>query len=192
MSLDFAGLRKRLDESFDRSGGLSDDAAIERLLRERGQRLAARVLDEEKPEVFGTVVVARRRDTTLAFPIECLRELRNVKLTRLPHAARSVCGIFQLRGQLFSLVDLGALVGESEPLAHGSVVLVAMLEHDGNVLGVRLDEVIGPRVVLVEDLDRGHRERQIDFVQEVTRDCVEILDLPAVFACKDFHMGERT
>ncbi|MBC7170827.1 MAG: CheW domain-containing protein [Polyangiaceae bacterium] len=192
MSLDFALLRQRLEESFARSAGPEDDAAIEQLLRARGQELAARTLEEVKPDVFGTVVVARRRETMLAFRIECLREIRSVRLTRLPHATRSVCGIFQLRGQLFSLVDLRSLVGESEPLVHGAAVLVAMLEHDGKVLGVRIDEVIGPRVVLVEELDRGHRERPIDFVQEVTRDCVEILDVPAVFACRDFHMGERT
>lgn len=192
MSLDFARLRKRLDESLESSAGSGDDAATERLLRERGQRLAARTLDEANPEVFGAVVVVRRRDTTLAFPIERLREIRSVRLTRLPHASRSVCGVFQLRGELFSLIDLRALVGESAPLAHGATVLVAMLEHDGKALGVRLDDVIGPRLVLRDELDRGHRETQIGFVQEVTRDCVEILDVSAVFECRDFQMGERT
>lgn len=169
----------------------NDAVMLEALLRERARTLADRVLEQKEPAVYGTVVVARRLGSSLGFPMDSVREVRTVRTNRLPHVKPSIAGLFQLRGVLHVLVDAKAIVGEGPALAHGDTATTVVLEHEGRCLGIRVDEVIGPRLVLADELDGNHADRQLDLVAEITRDCVEILDVHALFHSPDIRMDQK-
>jgi chemotaxis signal transduction protein len=185
--MDYELLKQRLHESIERLESNLDDAAIERVLRERGRRLAERA-EAVRPEIYGTVIVARRGATLLGFPIDHVSEVRVVKVTRLPHAQRYVSGVFQLRGQLYALSDLRSFLDEHEPMTQGQITSAVLLTQRGKSLGVRVDEVIGPREIELRELDRGHRDGRLELIAEITHDCIEILDVDAFFASPHLRM----
>jgi purine-binding chemotaxis protein CheW len=179
--MDYDLLKQRLHESIERFGSTLDDAGIERILRERGRKLAERA-EAVRPEIYGTVVVARRGSSLLGFPIDRVAEVRVVRVTRLPNAHHYISGVFQLRGQIYALSDLRAFMGEPEPMTHGQVTSAVLLTREEKSIGVRVDEVLGPREIEQRELDRGHRDGRLELIADVTHDCVEIMDVDAFFA----------
>lgn len=185
MTVDFDALRARLGASFER---LDDAANVERVLRARARSAAARALEVVEREVVAGVVVVRRARSTWGIPMASLEEVREVLVTRLPHASPTVVGLFHRRGQIASLVDLQPLVGPSDALGHGDRVLVAVVRSGSHVLGLRIDEVVGPRDVYADEVDTASVERRLAIVARVTRDCVEILDVPAIFEARALRL----
>lgn len=186
MTLDFDHLRKRLQQSL---GGDSNGAHIEKVLKERSRQLAALRITPEERQQLGEVVVVRRAESRIAFPIAHVLEVREVRVSRLPHRTRYICGLFPLRGQVHCLVDLRPFMGHATELAHGERTLAVLIQSAPGVLGVRVDEVVGPRTVYADEIDSGRRERRLDFVSDVTRDCVEIIDVDVLIQSKDLRMA---
>ncbi|MCZ7680733.1 MAG: hypothetical protein M5U28_18970 [Sandaracinaceae bacterium] len=52
---------------------------------------------------------------------------------------------------------------------------------------MRIDEVMGARAIDATEIDGTERERRLGFVSSVTRDCVEIVDVDALFAASELH-----
>lgn len=189
MTVDFDALRGRLRASVERRE--TAEIAAEAQLRERAKKLAAHTLRKAVREVVAEVIVVRRERSMLALPILCVEEVREVRVTRLPHRSRFVCGLFSLRGRVCSLVDVQPLVGAADEVGHGDRALVALVRGPRGTLGLRVDEVLGPRVVYGDELDTSHRDRQLDIVARVTRDCVEIVDMDALFASETVRLEAR-
>lgn len=185
MTIDLDTLRARLHRSLERVARRDGD--VERALRERALKLAAREVIPRPPEIVARVIVVRRARSVLALPILRVAEVREVQVTRLPHRGRHVCGLFQLRGHVHCLVDVQPFVGSVEELRHGERALAVLVEGAAGVLGLRIDEVVGARAIDAAEIDGTERERRLGFVSCVTRDCVEIVDVDALFAAAELH-----
>jgi chemotaxis signal transduction protein len=158
------------------------------VLKERARKLAARELETVSQDTFAEIIVVQRSGVKLGAPIHNAKEVRSVELSRVPGATSIVCGVFQIRGRTCGLVDLGSYFGKPEPLAHQSRVLVAVLETSAGEIGVLIDEVLGPRTVLVEEIDGGLGESALGFVSAVTHDVVHILDLDRLVSTRELHL----
>ncbi|MBZ0115619.1 MAG: chemotaxis protein CheW [Sandaracinaceae bacterium] len=174
---------------------MSAEAEIERILRERAALLASRALTAATREVVARVIAVRRGRSVLALPILAVDEVREARITRLPHRSRHVCGLFQLRGEVIGLVDLAPFYGPTEELRHGEIVLAVVVRAAQGRMGLRVDEVLGPRVIHTDELDTSHRphDREHDhvaheLVAHVTRDCTEILDIDRLFASEALRL----
>jgi purine-binding chemotaxis protein CheW len=72
--------------------------------------------------------------------LEIVREILPPSLaTRLPGAPAFVRGLINVRGTVITVIDLVARVGERPARPDGPIMLI---EHQGKVVGVAVDEVI--------------------------------------------------
>jgi chemotaxis signal transduction protein len=191
MSVDFDRLRERLGEAFGDGGQKRRDNDGQQLLQERRIRLASRRLEEEERELVDEVIVLRRGDILLATPISTTREVRSVEVAALPGATDVVKGIFQIRGTTYGLVDLAPLFGETSDVGHGQKTLVALVSGAPGDLGLRIDEILGPRRIHRDEIDQGLHQRALGFVSHVTTDLVHILDVEAVMASPEVRIADR-
>lgn len=189
MSIDFQQLRQRLQTSLDRLKAGSKSADADQVLRQRARHFAALRLESDVRDVLLEAIVVRRSESLLAFPIETAIEVREVVSTRLPHRTRHVCGLFQLRGKVHCLVDLQPFIGPATELAHRDHTLALLIQGQPGLLGLRIDEVLGPRTFYVDELDTGSRDKRLEFVTDVTRDCIEIIDVYTLFASPALRMA---
>ena len=192
MKLNFDQLRQRLEKATRRQSGEGGESAVAETLRRRSAEMAARTVEQEETELFAEVVVVRRGDTRLGVPITAVNGVRGVEMTALPHSTDVVNGLFQVRGQTYCLVDVGPFFDEASPLDHGDRTLAILVSGTPGALGVRIDEVLGPRAVATGELEDGVHGGAVDFVTHVTHDLVQIIDvnlllsLPAVRVRKRF------
>jgi chemotaxis signal transduction protein len=79
-------------------------------------------------------------DERYAVPIQEVREVAAVgELTPVPGAPRAVMGVQNLRGQVITVVDLGAVLGTSTPVARRALVVV---EDGGDPVALAVDTVV--------------------------------------------------
>lgn len=189
MNTDFVAHRARIRKSIDRLEQVSG-ATVEEQLRERAKALASLRLRTPDRQLLCEVIVVRRGRTVLGLPIAQAEEVRVVTVSRLPHHARRVAGLFQLRGQVHCLIELEPYGSGSDELRHGERAIVVLLRGTRGALGVRVDEVIGPRSVHADEIDGPHRDRQLEYVRHVTRDCLEIIDVEALLASPSLQLEQ--
>ncbi len=173
MSVDFEELKRRTSASLTQAE--PEGARLESLLRERSAGLAAREQTITHRAIHADVVVVRRGSVLLAFPVAVLQEIRSVECVLVSHATAWIPAFFQVRGRIGTLCDLQPFFGTSvaEPISRATV---AMVDFEGRVLGVRVDEVIGPRIIYEDECTEGLQGREVPFLSAVTRDLVLVID----------------
>jgi chemotaxis signal transduction protein len=191
VSVDFDRLRERLRDAFGDGEQDDRDGRVEQVLQERITRLASRRLEVEERELVDEVIVLRRGGILLATPTWATREVRSVEVAGLPGATDVVKGIFQIRGRTFGLVDLAPFFGETSAIGHGQKTLVALVSGAPGDLGLRIDEILGPRRIHKDEIDEGLRQRALGFVSHVTTDLIHILDVDAVMASPEVRITDR-
>jgi chemotaxis signal transduction protein len=165
------------------AGSASDDEQqIETTLRRRSRDLAARQLTPASRQVHEEVIVARRAEVLLAAPITTASEVRFVAVVEVPGSGDVISGLFQIRSRVYSLIDLAPFFGESERLNHGQQSMVLVVSGTPGAVGLRIDEIIGQRSILSNEIDQGLQEQSLSFVSAVTKDLVHILDVEALMA----------
>jgi len=169
------------------TGGRSVDPEVERVLRERADRLAERSALETEDQVHVAVIVATRGQTQLGFPVGAIDEARTARVARLPLASRRVAGLIAVRGQVLTLLD--PAVDEGNPLDQGATTPVIVVAHEGRVSAVRVDAIVGSRSVTVRELDPRDRERHGSIASAITRDGLEIVDVERLMAFADSKSG---
>lgn len=152
----------------------------EALLRERARQLASRRHQRDQRRVYREVVTVRRRRTRLALPTAQLREVRPVKVSKVPGAADHVQGLFQVRGECFCLYDLPELVGSSATLEHRATTMAVLVECARHTVALRINEIIGPRTVYADELAEHDGERRLAFVDAVTRDVLNVVNVQSL------------
>lgn len=158
------------------------EARIEEVLKERARKLAQRKLQLDQRQLLLDVIVVARSGVHLALPMKCAREVRRVKITRIPGARSPVEGLFQVRGECHNLFDLHSFFfGQAQPLNHGDSTLAIITHHGERTLGLRIDEVIGPHTVYRDELHDEGGQKQLPFVSQVTRDILNIIDIGLLF-----------
>lgn len=154
--------------------------STESFLRRQSRVLARRELEEVVPDVFAEVVTVRRDDMLFGFPVGEAREVRRVKTTTFPGSNAIINGVFQIRGRVLSLVDLAPFAGDATTLDHGDQTLVIVVGDRDRAMGVRIDEVIGPRTILRDEVDEEFHQTALSFVRNVTSDLVHVVDVKAL------------
>lgn len=155
---------------------------------ERAAALANRRKKAAERKILREVTVVRRAGTTLGLPTQSVQEIRRVTLTALPHASTTVIGLFQIRGQVHVMLDIGPLLGDATPLRAGEASLVALVEGAQGRIGLRIDEAIGPRIVYEDELDADIAAGRNDFVSAVTRDLLAVVDCDALLARPEIYL----
>lgn len=164
------------------------DPEVLRVLAERAAALASRRKKAAARSIFREVTVVRRAGTTLGLPTQSVQEIRRVTLTALPHASHTVVGLFQIRGQVHVIIDIGPLLGTAAPLRPGEATLVALVEGPQGRIGLRIDEAVGPRTVFDDELDHDIALGRNDFVAAVTRDLLAVVDCDALLARPEIYL----
>jgi chemotaxis signal transduction protein len=180
MPLDFANLRAVLDERTREVVARRNEREAS-LLADRARAIAQRAATVEQPERYGDYVVARRGQARFGVPTERVVEVRPVVVTRVPGATAVVQGLFQVRGRVHALVDALPLFGGHAAAEHGETVVAILLDGRHGRVGLRIDEAVEVRSVAVRDLDSGRRSRGVAFVDRVTTDLVQLLDVDVLF-----------
>lgn len=125
---------------------------------------------------------------TLGFAALQVREVMALPLvTPLSEAAPLVAGAVNLRGRVVPLLDLRAALGLEivAPAAHESLIV---LENDGQIVAVRVDEVRDVQLLLHEEIAYSapplSGDNSASFMAGLARDAsdiVQIVHLPALF-----------
>ncbi|HID40169.1 MAG TPA: purine-binding chemotaxis protein CheW [Calditrichaeota bacterium] len=120
-------------------------------------------------------------------------EVRNVreiipfpKVTRVPNVHKSTIGVFNLRGQIYSLIDVRVLLQlELEPVGKDNMVII--LEYEKLNLGVLVDKVLGIHRIDAAKIQLPTREQATQYIQymngyykDKTLGDVYLLDIPAL------------
>ncbi|MCP4899279.1 MAG: chemotaxis protein CheW [bacterium] len=158
------------------------------LLREHAKALANRRLETAEHDVVADVVLVRRSDTLLAIPIEATHEVRATEFSKVPGSTEFVIGTFQIRGRTHGLVDLAPFFGIADPLNHGDRVLIALVHGSSGDMGLRIDEIVGPRQVFLDEIDEGLGEHNLGFVTHVTKDLAHVIDVERLMATSEVRL----
>lgn len=177
----FAQVRSALERFGTLLEARIDPAMRERLERQRSDRLAARAKESRRREPFGDVVVVRRGQALLGFPVERAVEVRRVKPVPIPHATRYVIGLFEAHGKIGCLVDLGTLVDAADRIADDSACLAIFLDDGARVLALRVDEVVGFRTVFRDECGGQLQTSALAICSAVTADLLGVVDIGRLF-----------
>ncbi len=165
---------------------------VEAELRARRARLELRTHAERERTVAAQVVVARRGAALLGIPIEHAAEFRRAPVTALPGVPATIAGLFQIRGYTHCCVDLLPMLNGEPAAVDGQAVLIGVLDTPSGPLGVRFDEVIGPRTVHHDELDENLQHSSGAIVAMVTRDLLEIIDVRRLCESPDIRIAAST
>jgi len=191
MSVDFTLIHAAIDKLGTRLRREVDPEALARTLAERARALATRHAVVEQRQVFALVLAARRGPSLLGFPMDSVEEARRVTVVPLPHATSFVQGVFQVRGEVLTLLDCQPFFGVAEALPSDRVTMAVLVAHRGERFGVRVDEVIGPRLVFADERDEAMQERAHPFVQAVTRDLMTVIGVGELLERPEMVVEEK-
>jgi len=183
MSVDFEHLHKSLRRARRKLLQQPSKQVIVATLQARSRAVASREADGKEREELGSFVVVVRGDVRLALPMNAVDELRWVTLSALPYSNEVVNGLLQLRGRTHSLVDVAPILAiPHSPLQHGERALVVLVTGSVGTVGLRLDDVVGPRQVTVDEVDRDFDGGTVNFVSHVLLDRTMVIDVEALLS----------
>lgn len=186
--MNFDTLRDRIQRSLDSELDSLDDPEIAGLMRERTARFAEAPRESSR-ELLAQVVEVRRGDGRLGLPRARVKEIRSVRLCRLPHMPRTLPGVFHLRGRVLPALDLQPLLGEFTSYEQGARCTVAVLSDPRGNLGLCIDEVRGLRLVYADEIDGNAELGRNDFITAVTRDLLALIDVDKLLAHDEFSLS---
>lgn len=169
-------------------GGMLDDPENAALLRERTLRYAEPLHERERERV-DEVIEVTRAGARLGLPRRMIRELRVVRMCRLPQTPPTLPGIFHVRGRVCCALDLQPLLGEGEAIEHGARCMIALLADPHASLGLCIDEVEGLREIYRDEIDAEVELGRSDFISAVTPDLLSILDIERLLAREEFSLS---
>ncbi len=161
---------------------LQIDKELEKDLLQRTARLAERQLEHTSRVPAHEVIVVRIGQTLVGAPVLATNEARRVQVVRCPGATEIVIGVFQIRGRTFGLVNLDPIFHSQTQKHVEKTNLVLVLSGGPGELGILIDEVLGFREVFADEIDESAPHGDIQFVSDITRDLVHILDVESLLA----------
>ena len=160
----------------------------QQILEKRAQELAtAMAADGQKAKTI-TVITFRMGKEIYAAEMALLREvqpLAKLNWSLLPCTPPFMLGLTNLRGRLYSLVDLGVFLGlPRRPISENSHVILVKVDEDNHgkemSIAVLADSLPMVRLLAVDEFQEtgeGISIREREFVQGVTPDMVVLLDM---------------
>lgn len=194
MSVNFQEVRDSIYKAQQMLDGVVLDAAgQQKLLEARAARFAEdRSSDLHKSAKY-SVIEVRRGEHRLGLPSSAMREVRTVKICVLPHSRSTIVGLFHIRGETFCAIDLLPMLRAADPvvLAHGDNCMVAVVENENGKIGLRIDEVIGPRTIAEDEVANELDEAGIDFIEAVTDDLLSVVELDKLLSRSEVIMNTK-
>lgn len=158
---------------------MTPDAQLQRIMDER-----ARILGQVREAGTGRgtleVMLFQLQDEVYAVELALLHGIQPVQgLTPIPCTPSHVAGILNVRGEILTVLNLGALLGQPPTLpTDGQKVLLA----DGaeGSVGFLVDDVLGMRELALDDIDRSAAGQ--GFSLGVVEASFSLLNLPQLLA----------
>lgn len=100
-------------------------------------------------------------------------------LTPVPCTPSFVAGVINVRGSIYSVVDIRSFVGAPEQ-GIGAATTVILVDAAGLQVGILADEVSGATNVAVNDIKPPPAALKDGYIQGVTKDMLILLDLEAL------------
>jgi purine-binding chemotaxis protein CheW len=169
------GSRKTIKSS---SSKMSVD--ITRVFHDRAIALARKLEDPSSEFQTIEVLVFGIGHEKYAVGSETVREVCPFKqITRVPCAPKFVKGIINLRGKIFSVIDLRNLFGlpNTESLGDGKVVIIGL---DDMEIGILADDISGVRHISISEIQRELptlRGMQEKYLYGLTTDRIVIINV---------------
>jgi chemotaxis signal transduction protein len=165
---------------------------VEAELRARRARLERRTHAQREPEVAVQVIAARRGSALLGIPIERVIEFRRAPVSSLPGVPSTIAGIFQIRGYVHCCVDLLPMLSNERPSVADEALLIGVVDTPRGPLGLRFDDVLGPRTIHRDEVDENLQRSRAALVALVTHDLLEVIDLRRLCESPDIHITPST
>jgi purine-binding chemotaxis protein CheW len=161
-------------------------AAREEILARRAAKLAAAAVTREVGAVVARIAVVQVSDQRFGLPVQWLREvLPAPPIAPLPGLPAWIAGLASIRGEIVSVVRLGALLDIEGSTETRNTRFLAVVEGREGPLALLVDAVVEFRDVAAQDIVSreehiaGERGRP---VRALTRDLVTLLDVEALLA----------
>ncbi len=115
-----------------------------------------------------------------------VKEVLNMpRISKIPNAHKSIVGVFNLRGQIYTLIDIRYFLNlEVHPVSEKDYVVI--LEQDGTSFGIIVDKVIDVVALDANKIQIPTREISVQFVQylegiyQLDMGTLFLLDIPAI------------
>lgn len=169
------------------------DEKTRTLLRLRASELAKRGQVEERRTMGEPVAVVLVGGERMGLPVSRLHSVIRVPpITEVPGLPRWMPGLVQVRGTLFTVVDISRWLGLPQ---RTTPAYLAMLEESRRSLGVLVEGVAGVREIFADEIaeQRGAGDANGAVpIQYTTRDLVAVLDIERLFAATDLRRKQPT
>ena len=189
---DWETAKRKLSDAQKCLTGESSPEEVQAILAERARLLATTPRKDPFGEGELQLISFLSCHAKLAFPVEFVRAVMHLDgYTRIPCTPDSVLGAFNVRGQIYSLVDMTRFLGL--PVDEHHVYRKAMLvEANAMTVGVAVDEVHNVTAVAPQELSPPDSRLKVDtrFVCGITKDLSLVLDLSRIMADERFVVNE--
>ena len=170
-----------------------DNKTNRRILRERADKLAAPVDEERRQEVI-QVVKFRLCAEMYALEADFIQETLDLgHLTPLPFTPSFIAGIFNVRGKIYSLVDMKDLLGLSQESAEGLRKIIIM--KSGHMsFGILVDSITDYADISESDLHPAPHvtaQKAGGYIRGVTKDRLVVLDALRILSDEKLVVGKQ-
>lgn len=125
-------------------------------------------------------------------------EIKNIKeviplpkIARLPNVHKSILGVFNLRGQIYSIIDIRVLLS-LEQTAIADKNFIVLVEWEDFTFGIVVDRVLDVRNLDNDKIQIPTRELSLPYIQYLNgyyeykeMGVIYLLDLPAIMQSKE-------
>jgi purine-binding chemotaxis protein CheW len=200
IELDWERARRRIADASVALDRLEDVApeVVEQIWMRRAERLAQVLVKPDEGEQIQLVVLRLGREV-YGLDVQYVFDIRPVeRITRVPRVPDWVAGVVNLRGRIFSVVDLQRFLGLAQGDAGDATRYLIVVETPEMQLALLADEVLPLEVVSdsrIQDaagIIRGIRPEYVRGIAERGNgDSLVVLDLPALLGDKQLSIHEE-
>ena len=195
MAINWTEIHERLAESkaVIESGSMRSAEEISNILKARARKFAQEPPGQHKADETIDVLEFRLANESYAIEISCLQEVWKLKLlTQIPGAPPFVPGIVNVRGQVFSVIDIKKFF-ELPDKGLSDLNKVIVVQYNDIDIGILADAIVGVRTLVVDDIQpplptlAGIRR---EYLKGVTREQVILLDAEKLLSDKSLIVNE--
>jgi chemotaxis signal transduction protein len=159
-------------------GSRSEDH-VERILRQRAERLAKGIAIPAAVEEEETLATFRVGESRFGIPLSDVGEVvAEAKIAMAPGTSSHIAGLIQVRGDVRVVVDIQVLLGL--PAVRSDLNTVLFLRRDDRYLGLQVSEVEDIRTISRADRRAAPPEAQC--AAWMADDLTVVLDAAAIFS----------
>jgi purine-binding chemotaxis protein CheW len=194
MNIDWKEIHRRLEVTRNTTerGTARTPAEIRKILHARAQAFAREAADIDKDESMD-VLQFQVATENYAVELPFIQDVCPLKAyTALPGTPPFVLGIVNVRGQVYSVIDIKKFF-ELPDKGLGDLNKVIIVQHDGIEFGILADVIHGIRKVILKDIQpplptlTGIR---LDYLRGITSDQLIILDAETLLTDKKLIVNE--